>query len=251
MTDYSAYHLLESGPTDVTADDAAYTMGLEFDVSVPCWLKSIHFWQGTGGSPSSATRKALLYRVLDASSGTLLLGPSDFPVTVAGWNEFDPGVGNYPELPVGQVFRACVFHPAGRYSAEANYYSSGAGGTPLVNGPLRVADADLATGGDQNSFIANATPQFPTDAFNSTRYFISITVTDVDPNIVATNESIADEARRLMLAALSLTVDQGKSFSNVDLMRQVIAAGGLSIIIPTDETAAVQYWEYLRVVRSN
>lgn len=247
MTDYSVYHLLENGPTNVTADDAAYTMGLEFDVSEPCWLKSIHFWQGSGNSPSSATRKALLYRVVDASNGTLLLGPSDFPATINGWNEYDPGIGDYPALDVGSVYRACVFHPAGRYSAEANYYSSGAGGTPLVNGPLRVADADLATGGHQNSFIANATPQFPNTAFNSARYFISITVTDVDPNIVA-SESIADEARRLMLAALS---QSESNKSNVDLMREVIAAGGASIITPTSETAAVQYWRYLRVVRNN
>lgn len=249
MTDYSAYHLLETGPADATADDDAYTMGLEFDVSTPCWLKSIHFWQASGGSPSSATRKALLYRVINDTSGTLLLGPTDFPATVNGWNNFDPGVGNYPELPVGQVFRACVFHPAGRYSAEANYYSSGAGGTPLVNGPLRVADADLATGGDQNSFTASATPQFPTSAFNSTRYWISITVTDVDPNIVATNESIADEARRLMLVALSYTADQAKAKTNVDLMREVVAAGGLGLITVTSATAAVHYWRYLKIVR--
>lgn len=249
MTDYSAYHLLENGPANATADDAAYTMGMEFDVSSPCWLKSIHFWQASGGSPSSATRKALLYRVIDGTSGTLLLGPNDFPATVNGWNAYDPGVGNYPALSVGQVYRACVFHPAGRYSAEANYYSSGAGGSPLVNGPLRVADADLATGGDQNSFIANATPQFPTDAFNSTRYFISITVTDVDPNIVATNESLADEARRLMLVALGYTAAQAKSKSNVDLMREVVAAGGLGLITVTSATAAVHYWRYLKIVR--
>lgn len=249
MTDYSAYHLLEDGPANATADDDAYTMGMEFDVSSPCWLKSIHFWQASGGSPSSATRKALLYQVIDAASGTLLLGPSDFPATAPGWNEYDPGVGNYPELSVGEVYRACVFHPAGRYSAESNYYSSGAGSSPVINGPLRIADADLATGGDQNSFTASATPQFPTSAFNSTRYFISITVTDVDPNIVATNESIADEARRLMLVALSYTVDQAKAKSNVDLMREVVAAGGLSLVTVTSASAAVHYWNYLKTVR--
>lgn len=246
MTDYNAY-LSENGPTDAAADDAPYTMGLEFDVSSPVWLKSINFWQPSGNSPSSAVRKALLYRVTDASNGVLLLGPSDFPATVPNWNAFNPGVGFYPALTAGNVYRACVHHPLGRYPADANYYSAGAGTPPKVVGPLRIADAALATGGHQNSFIQNAVAQFPNTAFNSARYWISVTVTDVNPNIVS-SESLADEARRLMLQALA-QAESNKS--NVDLMREVIAAGGLGIIVPTSETAAVQYWRYLKVVRDN
>lgn len=248
MTDYSAYHLLEDGPTNVATDNNAYTLGLEFDVlAEPCWLKAIHWWQGTGNSPSSATRKALLFRVIDGSSGTELLPATDFPATVAGWNTFED-VGIIP-LTVG-TYRACVFHPAGRYSAEANYYSSGAGGTPLVNGILRIPDTDIAEGADQNSFIANATPQYPTGSSNSNRYFIDVTITDEDPT--PTPEpvgpvSIADEARFNMLDALNL--DEPRPESNVDLMRLVIAAGGLGLITPNSKTAAVQYWDYLRTVR--
>jgi hypothetical protein len=110
-------------------------------------------------------------------------------------------------------------------------------------------DADLATGGDQCSFLQNVTPGFPTTAFNSTFYWINVIVTDVDPNIPVGSLSIADEARSLMLDALGLS--EPRRESNVDLMRLVIAAGGLSLIIPNDKTAAVQYWDYLRTVRNS
>lgn len=59
--------------------------------------------------------------------------------------------------------------------------------------------------------------------------------------------STADTARTNMLAALSQTEPQLKS--NVDLMTEVIAAGGLALITVTDQTAAVQYWQYLEVLR--
>ncbi len=248
MTDYSAYQL-ESGPTDVTADDSAYTMGLEFNVLTDCWLKAIHFWQASGNSPSSATRKALLYRVIDGSSGTELLPATDFPATVSGWNSFTD-VGVFP-LTIG-TYRACVFHPAGRYSATANYYSSGAGSEPVTNGPLRIPDSDTANGADQNSFIANATPQYPSGSFNANKYWIDVTLTDVDPSIPPAPVgpmSIADEARVLMLDAL--TLDEPRQETNVDLMRLVIAAGGLGLITPNDKTAAVQYWNYLKTVRDS
>jgi hypothetical protein len=247
MTDYSVFGAL-TGPTDVVADDAPYTMGLEFDVDEICWLKKIEFWQASGGSPSTSTRKALLFSVTDATTGVNInLGDNDFPATVNGWNSFVPTTP--PQVSPGTVYRACVYHPDGRYSATSNYFSSGDGADPIITGPVRVMDADLATGGDQCSFVNNVTPQFPTASFNSTFYWINIVLTDVDPTIVATNESIADEARRLMLAALGYTVDQGKSKSNVDLMREVVAAGGLGLITVTSDTAAVHYWKYLKIVR--
>lgn len=59
--------------------------------------------------------------------------------------------------------------------------------------------------------------------------------------------STADDARTNMLAALGQVEPQLKS--NVDLMREVIAAGGLALITVTDQTAAVQYWQYLEVLR--
>ncbi len=250
MTDYDPFGALV-GPTDATADDAPYTMGLEFDVASPGWVVGIEFWQATGGSPSSATRQALLFEVTDASTGAPIdMGADDFPATVSGWNTYEPEI--YPEVTPGNVYRACVFHPAGRYSATANYFSSGDGASPIVTGILRVMDADLATGNDQCSFIQNATPQFPVTSFNSTFYWINVIVTDVDPNTPPAPVgpmSISDEARSLMLAALGLS--EPRQETNVDLMRLVIAAGGLGLITPNDKTAAVQYWNYLKTVRDS
>lgn len=58
--------------------------------------------------------------------------------------------------------------------------------------------------------------------------------------------SISDQARVNMLAALVLTEPQP---SNVDLMRLVIAGGGLSLITVTDANAAEHYNRYLIAVR--
>lgn len=244
MTDYRAYDA-ETPPVNAATDDSTYTLGMEFDVLQNCWLKNIHFWQPSGNSPSLAVRKALLFQVIDASSGTLLEGPLDFPATVSGWNNYFSGRA----LSTGVKYRACIFHPAGRYAATSSWYSSGPGANPLINGPLRVYDQDLAAGANQDSFLASATPGYPTNSSGAANYWIDVTVTDVDPNIMATGESISDKARRLMLVALGYTVDQARFKTNVDLMREVVAGGGLGLITVTSATAAVHYWKYLKIVR--
>lgn len=247
MVDYRAYGA-ETGPTDAAADDTAYTMGLEFDVLETCWLKAIHFWQPSGNGPSSSVRKAGLYEVVSSVVGDIVHSFADFPATAANWNTYtlDPVL----QLDPGTTFRACVFHPAGRYPATSNYYSSGAGGTPLVVGPLRIVDEDLAVGNKQNSFVGSEIPQFPTEAFNSNKYWIDVTVTDEDPNPTPVgNMSIADQARFNMLAELELSEDVTRLLSNVDLMRLVIAAGGLGLITVGNDTAGNHYERYLKIVR--
>lgn len=59
--------------------------------------------------------------------------------------------------------------------------------------------------------------------------------------------TVSDTARGNMLTALVLSNPQ--PLSNVDLMRQVIAAGGASIVTVTDATAAVHLERYLRSLR--
>lgn len=59
--------------------------------------------------------------------------------------------------------------------------------------------------------------------------------------------SVSDTARANMLTALVLTEPQ--RLTNVDLMRLVIAGGGLSLVTVTDSTAAVHLERYLRSLR--
>lgn len=61
--------------------------------------------------------------------------------------------------------------------------------------------------------------------------------------------SIADMSRSEMLTALGLTVEQGKSKSNVDLMKEVVDAGGLGIVTVTEATFGVHYWQHLEDLR--
>lgn len=250
MTDYSAFGA-DTPPANAASDDTAYTMGLEFKALSQAWLKSIGFWQPTGNSPSSATRKALLYKPTAPDAGDLVVAAVDLPATVSGWNYYEFGV-DAPLLDIGSRYKACIFHPAGRYAATSSYFSSGAGANPIVNGPLHVYDADTATFGAQDTFLANAAPGYPFNSSNSANYWIDVVLTDQDPTVVpVANVSIADIARVNMLAALGYTADQAKAKTNIDLMREVVAAGGLSLITVTQATAAVHYWRYLKIVRDS
>lgn len=59
--------------------------------------------------------------------------------------------------------------------------------------------------------------------------------------------TVSDTARTNMLAALVLTDPQ--PLTNVDLMRLVVAGGGLTLVTVTDATAAVHLERYLRSLR--
>jgi hypothetical protein len=63
------------------------------------------------------------------------------------------------------------------------------------------------------------------------------------------NKSISDIARENMLVALGYTVDQGKSKSNIDLMREVIEDDGAGIITVTSKNVGGHYVDYLIALR--
>lgn len=178
MADYSAYQA-GGGPTDAVGDNSAYSMGIEFYVTSQAWVTHLHFWQPTGNDPSPVTRSGALWSVTNAAAGTNVSGTQTYPATVPGWNSLE--LSTPVELVPNQRYRAVVLQPAGRYSAVANFYSSGAGATDLVVGPLVIPSAANTTGGHQNSFAGGGAMAFPDSAFNSASYGLDVTVTDVDP----------------------------------------------------------------------
>jgi hypothetical protein len=242
MTDYRAYSSA-SPPTAATADDVPYTLGLEFYVVSQAWFKFAHFFQPSTNSPSSAVRKYALFKV---TGQELIIPFTDFSATVEGWNTKGPAVPL--ALEVNTRYKLGIYHPAGRYSSTGGYYSTGDGTPTKAFGPLRIPDAGNALGGGQNTFIQNATPGYPTTDVSSANYWGDVTVTDVAP---VTNKSLADEARENMLTALSYTVDQAKLKSNVDLMREVVVAGGLGLITVGNDTYGNHYERYLKTVRDS
>jgi len=61
------------------------------------------------------------------------------------------------------------------------------------------------------------------------------------------SQSVSDKARANMLTQLGQTEPQLKS--NVDLMREVLAFGGQTLVTKTDATAAVHLARYLVSLR--
>jgi hypothetical protein len=158
-------------PTSAATDNDAYVMGVTFYVTAAAELHEIRFWQPSDNSPSTATRSGALWRIVDTTQVT---STETFPATVDGWNTLTLST---PFTLVANVrYRACVLHPAGRYSAISNFYTSGAGATDLVEGVLTVPSAANSTGGGQNTFIASSTMAYPSTTFNSAYYGLDVGV---------------------------------------------------------------------------
>jgi len=245
MVDYRAYNLA-SPPTDATADNSTYTLGLEFYVVSESWLKAVHFFQPTTNDPSAATRQYGLYKVI----GPELVVPfASFAATISGWNTAE--LEDLFELEINARYKLGIFHPAGRYSATGSFFSTGDGTPTQSNGPLRIPNVADALGGGQATFLASVTPGYPTDA-STANYWADVTITDEGPvpPVSDTNLSIADKARANMLAELGLADNLSRLLTNVDLMRLVIIAGGLGLITVGNDTAGNHYERYLKIVRN-
>lgn len=241
MTEYTVFGA-ETPPSSAAVDDLPYNLGVEFFVTASnTYFKAGEFWQPSSDQ-SNASRILSLWEVIDASSGTKIWESSASGVPSPGWNRLTHI--SAPILTVNQRYILAVLHPAGRYPITSNYFSSGPGSSNIVNGPLTVVSAANAASAGQGQFIQTGSVAYPTAQAFSSNYWLRPIVSDVNPLAVG---SVADMARSNMLAALGLTEPQLKS--NVDLMRLVVAAGGLGLVTVSSRTAAGHYWQYLEDLR--
>lgn len=177
MTDYN---LFTAAPPNLYANpDNAVTLGTEFTVTTRCWATQLRYFRATGSG--TAQRTMGIYRVnAGGLTGSLVTGPVNVPAAADGtWAKVDiPPV----ELVPG-VYRVAVFHPSpGLYVAQANYFSTGPGGTSQVRGPITVPNAASALGQKQGNFTNSSALAFPSTVYNAGAYWVDLTVSDVDPN---------------------------------------------------------------------
>lgn len=247
---YRGFAALEF-PTAAATDDAAYSLGLEFYVTSQAWFLGGYTWQPTTNSPSAALRTGVLWEVEDHLTGINLGQKTMTSPPAAGENliTLDTPV----ELTPNQRYKWGVSYPAGRYVSIANYFSFGDGAVDTVNGVLTIPSAANATGdtigsGRQCTFTASVLLEYPVLMFQAPQYGLDVLVTDVDPSEVdpeppeETSLTRADEARVNMLSFLSLTSPQ--IYTNVDLMRLVLATPAQNLVIATSASIATHYARY-------
>lgn len=194
MTTYRA--LAAATPNDsATADNAAYSLGVEFYVTTACWVTEIRFYNPslnhTGGSGTSVRRGALYSLTAPgATTGTQVVAATNFPAaTLGAWNTLTLATPYL--LTANTHYMAVVYFPVGRYSSTATYFSgAGAGVNGVTNGPLVLpgnsGPASHATA-LQMRFAAstNTATVLPTSQSSATNYWIDVTVSDTDPSINA------------------------------------------------------------------
>ena len=142
----------------LVSDSAAYTFGVEFEVTSACRLTGYHWPRDLAAAdlPSSFA----LYRVTGAGAGTLVPGSeASFGTMVRGvsgqvqavWNRVP--VDGQVLLTPGNRYKACVYMPGGGnwLSTIAGYWTTGGGSAGITRGPLHFFGASTSTDGQNTA----------------------------------------------------------------------------------------------------
>lgn len=184
MTLYQLYDNVPVLPT--TVDDVGVSVGTEFLVTAQCWLTQLRWIRGTDEA-TGMTRQACLYRMDGSGNGQgfAVVDPVDLPTPAQGeWGVYDLPVPF--ELTAGLHYKAVVFHPAGRYTSQSNWFDeTGPNTVSLVKGPITVlSGADTMGGVGNGTYGYGNAIQFPWNQFHNSAYFPGATISDVDPTVV-------------------------------------------------------------------
>jgi hypothetical protein len=148
------------------ADTSAVTLGTRFRADVDGWVTGVRFWKGDG---NTGTHVGSLW----STTGQQLARATFSAETASGWQR----VTFSQPVPVaaGTTYIASYFAPAGRYSAERNFFN----GRRVEAPPLRA----LANGDDGPNGVYRVGDGFPTDTYNSTSYAVDpVFTTDAPPD---------------------------------------------------------------------
>lgn len=138
-------------------------MGHEFGVTSSCAMVRMAIYRDTTGNPTSgSTFDATLYEVTGTTTGTEVTGARVTGVSAAtgnGWKNATPA--SPVTLTVGKRYQVVV--RASALSYNGGYWSTGAGASNLVRGPITFYSQANATGSIQGKLNAGGSAlAFPT-----------------------------------------------------------------------------------------
>lgn len=152
----------ESVPIAVTdsGDPGSVELGIKFRSSEAGFVTGIRFYK-------SAANVGTHVGSLWSESGTLLATATFTNETESGWQQVDFGAP--VPIAANTVYVASYFAPAGRYSVDEQYFSSGQG---FDNPPLRALSSAESGGNGVYSYAPASS--FPTETYLGSNYWVDI-----------------------------------------------------------------------------
>jgi hypothetical protein len=178
MTVYTLFSQGATGTGGVTVDAQAYTLGVQFTVSVSgATLTAVYFYSDTGAAALPQT--IALFAVSGAS---LVHSESASWSGAAGTGWVRAAFSSPPSLTSSASYKACALQTTAVnwYTHTSNYWSSGAGSGGASSGPLSAPNNAGGDGG-QDTFNASATLTYPATSFNAANYWVDPEVTTSSP----------------------------------------------------------------------
>ena len=188
MTTYRLYPAT-NGPAAGAGDPSQYVFGLSFKVTSPGLSLQGWWWWVANTAQTGDAEDFALWEATGAGTGTYVTGSKVTSGTFTGgqWNFV---ACNTPiPLTSGQEYRAvktvALANIGPAYTATANYFDTGGGGSGIVNGPLTGfaypgAGTNPEPAGDGqmvfNSGATDVTTQYPASQFNETNYWLDVQV---------------------------------------------------------------------------
>lgn len=165
-------------PAGLAADPEAFTMGVQFSVSSPEYLKATKFYSAPGAAvlPTAIALYTTIGQVLVASQPAAWSGAPG-----SGWVR-SPWI-TPPPLTPGVSYQGCIFKPdtvSNFYAATAAWWSTGPGGAGITDGPLS-APGNATSANGQDSFTNSTTMAYPASTFGAANYWVDVEVGPAAP----------------------------------------------------------------------
>jgi hypothetical protein len=167
ITEYSLFSGA-AGPGSHVTDASPINLGVRVQVTSPVTATKLAFWRATASVVGPITGR--LWQVTGPGTGVAVSADVTFTLDGTGWHYADIDV----PLEVGQIYVPTVRFPDG-WCLTNSYWTSGDGGSGIINGPL-VAYSSPDAGG-QGWFSSGALSVFPASASsNAANYWVDLVV---------------------------------------------------------------------------
>ena len=148
--------------TPAAADTGAVTLGMKFTSSANGFLTGLRFYKGAG---NTGTHTGTLYR----GDGTVLSTVTFTNETATGWQS--ASFASAVPVTAGTTYVAAYVAPAGRYSADSQYFAYGG----------HTAGVLTALGGTANpNGVYGTGPGLPGSSYQQTNYYVDVLYSETD-----------------------------------------------------------------------
>lgn len=184
MSTYTIWNnTIPSGTSTVNA--SARTDGIQFTVSQPCQLTAIGYYLPASSTTTGSSYTAYLWTTTNASSGTLVSGPTSGSGTwlTPAWNWVS--LGTPYTLSTGVTYVAGISSVDNLQFVHSYYAAGNPGANGFTSGPVTVPGVAGAVGGIQQPY-ATAANSFPNSVSSGGTWY----GVDIQVSVAATQSGL-------------------------------------------------------------